>query len=348
MGKTIGHLPVISEVTVCVSCWSVVFRGFKNYVHSEADFCGCELRGSVRAPIILAMNSFEAHPDEKHVTIVGVGLIGGSIAAAIRKHLPSCRLTGAGRSESRLKMACEAGLIDGWTTTFSRETLHSGGLAIVCLPVDQIAETIRQLSLLQVPGAVITDAGSVKSEIYRQLNRFQPVPENYIGSHPIAGGEQAGFEHARANLFEEKVCVVTPENAAEDQVRRVAAFWNRIGSRVFQMTADDHDRILALTSHLPHVLAVAAASCVSVDQLVFTGSGFRDTTRIAEGSPEVWTSILTDNGRHLLPAIQAAQQVLNRLSAAIETHDSDSLSMMLRQAAELRGMLRVGARTDHQ
>jgi prephenate dehydrogenase len=114
------------------------------------------------------------------------------------------------------------------------------------------------------------------------------------------------------------------------------------------MTADDHDRILALTSHLPHVLAVAAASCVSVDQLVFTGSGFRDTTRIAEGSPEVWTSILTDNGRHLLPAIQAAQQVLNRLSAAIETHDSDSLSMMLRQAAELRGMLRVGARTDHQ
>ena len=110
-------------------------------MHSGADFCGCELRGSVRAPIILVMNSFEAHPEEKHVTIVGVGLIGGSIAAAIRKHLPSCRITGAGRSESRLKMACEAGLIDGWTTTFNRETLHTGGLAIVCLPVDQIAET---------------------------------------------------------------------------------------------------------------------------------------------------------------------------------------------------------------
>jgi prephenate dehydrogenase len=161
-----------------------------------------------------------------------------------------------------------------------------------------------------------------------------------------AGGEQAGFEHARGDLFDGRVCVVTPESASVDQLKRVSAFWELLGCRVFIMSADEHDRILALTSHLPHVLAVTAASCVSSEMLPFTGTGFRDTTRIAEGSPRLWTEILRGNRVHMLQAVRAAQAVLSGVEAALDADDMMALELLLSRAAAARRAVREYHRSD--
>ncbi len=276
---------------------------------------------------------------ETHVVIVGVGLIGGSIAAALRKRYPACRLRGIGRSSDRLIRAQQAGLIDDWSTEITGDAIPPASLSVVCLPVDRISPSVRELAAAAADDCVITDAGSVKSLMFRQLSDDPRAKQLFVGSHPIAGGEQTGFEFSQPDLFLNRVCVVTPEASGQRSVDRVAQFWRSLGSHVRFMSAAEHDQILARTSHLPHVLASTAAACVREDQLFFTGSGFRDTTRIAEGSADIWTGILIGNQEEVTRAIQQAQQTLQRIRTAVETRNAAELTAILESAAELRRQL---------
>ncbi|HQX53664.1 MAG TPA: prephenate dehydrogenase/arogenate dehydrogenase family protein, partial [Planctomycetaceae bacterium] len=231
---------------------------------------------------------------ERSIVIVGVGLIGGSIAAAVRQRFPECCVIGIGRNSKRLKSAVERGLLTEWSSQITSAVLPAGSLGIVCLPVDQIAKAVDQLA--EANCELITDAGSVKSSICSSLG--DRSVGRFIGSHPIAGGEHTGFEHADANMFLNRLCVVTPSKAMAGATERIAAFWKSIGMTVQQMSPEEHDRILALTSHLPHIMASVLSGCVAENLLPFTGTGFRDTTRIAAGSSSLWTAILLGNAAY--------------------------------------------------
>ncbi len=283
---------------------------------------------------------------EHHVAIIGVGLIGGSIAAALRKRFPECRVTGIGRSRERLQRAQDVGLLDGFSTTIDRESCPPGSLSIVCLPVGHIAEAVREISACSSDNSLITDAGSVKSQIYSELQGDSIALRRYVGSHPIAGSEHVGFEHAQENLFVRRMCVVTPESAERSDVERVCALWRGIGSHVQIMTAAEHDRVLALTSHLPHILASVGAGCVTTELLPFTGTGFRDTTRVAAGSADLWAQILCGNRQFVTQAIQTAEHLLQRIRSAVECGDQQVLEQTLQTAAEVRRQLKHPSNAD--
>ncbi|MEZ6039099.1 MAG: prephenate dehydrogenase/arogenate dehydrogenase family protein [Planctomycetaceae bacterium] len=276
---------------------------------------------------------------ESSVVVIGVGLIGGSIAAAIRQRFPTCRIMGIGRSRDRLVAAQAAGLIDHFDVRIAAESFPSGSLSVVCLPVDRIAASVREILCLADDQSVVTDAGSVKQLIYDQLHEVPAAFDRFVGSHPIAGAEQSGFEHAQPNLFDDRMCVVTPESGPDKVVERVCRFWRMLGCNVAKMSATVHDQILAHTSHLPHLLAAVSASAVTAEELKYTGTGFRDTTRVAAGSSELWTTILLGNRGSVLDSIRTASKILIEFENAIEKNDSDALRTLLSDAAKLRQML---------
>ena len=272
---------------------------------------------------------------EQSIVIVGVGLIGGSIAAAVRQRFPECKVIGIGRNRERLKLATERGLLTDWSDQISAAAIPGGSLWIVCLPVDQIAGAVQLL--VDADCELVTDAGSVKASVYAALDDISR--DRFIGSHPIAGSELTGFEHSDAELFVNRLCVVTPVNATSNNTERIVAFWKSIGATVQQMSPDEHDRVLALTSHLPHILAAVTSGCVTTELLPFTGTGFRDTTRIAAGSASLWTSILLGNAAHCVESIDAAERLLQSFRRAITSGDASTLESLLESAAQRRKSL---------
>lgn len=282
---------------------------------------------------------FSPETSTETVAIVGVGLIGGSIAAALRERRFGGRILGVGRSAARLKQAQAAGLIDAGRTD-PAAAAEEADLIVVCTPVDCIAEHVRTAAARCPPGTLITDAGSVKQSICRALDGVLPRGVTFIGSHPLAGSEKQGFEHARADLFENRVCVVTPDEATPaDQLARLTAFWRALGLHVLELSAEEHDRALARTSHLPHVAAAALVSQLPDDERVLTATGFRDTTRIAAGNPDLWTAILLNNVEPLREALDRYAERLADFRSALAGHDSAALKNLLAQAKRVRDSL---------
>src|SRR5262249_12901378 len=158
-------------------------------------------------------------------------------------------------------------------------------------PVDVIASGVRQAATACQKGALITDAGSVKACLCRDLATGLPPHVEFVGTHPLAGSEKQGFEYADARLFEKRICVVTPiAGNSRQAVERIAGFWKNLGSRIIEMAPGVHDRALAETSHLPHLAAAALAAALTLENRPLAASGFRDTTRVASGDPELWTA----------------------------------------------------------
>ncbi len=271
------------------------------------------------------------------VAIVGVGLIGGSIGLALRERRLAQTVIGIGRRQQRLDVARKVGAIDHGVTNLA-SGVSQAQLIIVATPVDTIAERVVQASAACPPASLITDAGSTKESIVAAVDAGLAARRSgprYVGSHPLAGDHRSGPEHARADLFEGRIVVITPtEHTRPAAVTEVNGFWQSLGAKVHRMTPADHDAALAITSHLPHLAAVALAAATPTDLLPYTASGWRDTTRVAGGDPAMWQAIFTANRQRVLDALELLGQTTNSLRESLEQGDNESLISILETAAK--------------
>ena len=276
------------------------------------------------------------HPDSlfDHIVIAGVGLIGGSIARALKERGLARQITGLGRHRGRLLAAQEAGLLDAVATSVSE--LEPFTLAIVCTPVDRIPHDVRALQAVAPPQALITDAGSVKARICHELDAASPGSATFLGSHPMAGSEQGGWEHSSAHLFEGRICAITPTGHPESTVQAIERFWSALGMGTIRLHPQQHDRIVALTSHLPHATAAALASLLTPDAWPLTATGFRDTTRVASGDPALWTSILIENREAVSEPLRELIAVLQQFATALDSSDARAIESLLSQGKTAR------------
>ncbi len=280
----------------------------------------------------------DSSPTWNSVTIVGVGLIGGSLAAAVKSRGIAQSVVGYGRNLERLNDAKNTGLID--VATVDPETAADSEWIIFCTPVDKIIPGIETLLPFCKPDTILTDAGSVKATICHQAATIIPDGVTFIGSHPLAGSEKNGFEHAEADLFAERVCVITPlPDTDRELVSRLKAFWEAVGSNVLTMLPEEHDAGLAETSHLPHIVAAALAAKLSDENRDLASTGFADTTRIASGLPELWTSIVTSNADEAIRQIDEYRDVLNQFRDALAKQDHDALQQLFQRAKANRDAL---------
>jgi prephenate dehydrogenase len=272
------------------------------------------------------------------LAVVGVGLIGGSIALAARKCGLVRRVIGVGRNAKSLDDARSAGIVDETATDIA--AVAPADLVIVCTGVDSIAAYICQAANLCRPGTLLTDAGSTKAEIVRTVEQRLPQGALFVGSHPLAGSEKTGPEHADAGLFEGRLVVLTPtERTDASTCDRIAAFWMALGARIRTVSPEEHDRILALTSHLPHLVASALAGSLPAEWAEFTATGFRDTTRLAASSSSLWSAIFRANKPAVLDAVERFEAQLQRLREALAANNTEALESLLTLGKQIRDSL---------
>lgn len=276
----------------------------------------------------------------EQVAIVGVGLIGGSIGLALRRSGLAKRIIGVGRSAANLQRAIARGAIDQLVLESAGE-LPQVDLVIVCTPVDHVAKQISWWAHSAAQGALITDAGSTKDRIVRevdqQLHEHNPRQARFIGSHPLAGSEKTGVEFARENLFDGRVVVITPtDHTAPSAIEEIQLLWKSLGAGVIPMTPHAHDEAVAATSHLPHVISAALAAVTPPDLLKLAAGGWLDTTRIAGGDVSLWQQILLENREPVLAALAKYETEIASWRRALEQRDASALESLLQQGKTIR------------
>lgn len=286
------------------------------------------------------------------IVIVGVGLIGGSIGMAIRKKRLADTVIGLGPYEDELKRAVALKAIDAYATDDRKikKAVEKADLVVLAAPVGRLETAARDLSSALPKNSVVTDVGSVKGPLVRRLEAtFSPDPSTrsrFVGGHPIAGRETSGVEAASANLFAGALCILTPTGRTlPHAVETVKRFWEAIGSRTVSMDPDAHDRILAIVSHLPHLVAYTLVNTVldlqsiNGDLLSYSGGGLRDFTRVAASSPEMWRDICLFNRDNLLAVIEAYEKILDRLKRLMVEGNPEELQREFERAKEAKGKL---------
>jgi prephenate dehydrogenase len=268
--------------------------------------------------------------------IVGVGLIGGSIALAARRRGLAARILGCDQREEVRERARADGLVDDVYPIVSRIAAVAD-LIIFCTPVDCIAAQVIEAAAHCRPGTILTDVGSTKAAIVRDVQGRLPADVEFVGSHPLAGSEKHGPSHAHADLLKGRWMIVTPTPATSDNaLSQLRSFWTALGARVRVMDAEEHDRALALTSHLPHLLSSALAGILPSELYDLTATGFRDTTRLAAGQPGLWSAIFRANQTHLLTALARLEDQLQQFRDALDEHDSAALEALLQKGKKVR------------
>jgi len=283
-----------------------------------------------------------AMPLFRKVVIFGVGLIGGSFALALRKANAVAEVVGFGRSESTLQQAQQLGIIDRIGRDVATE-VGDADLVLLATPVGQMAELMARIAPHLGAHTLITDGGSTKSDVAREIYaQLGGKAAQFVPAHPIAGAEQSGAAAARADLYVGKKVVLTPlpENTPE-AVARVQAAWQACGANIHRLTYTEHDAVFAAVSHLPHLLSFALVHDLAQRDnrdllLSFAASGFRDFTRIAASSPEMWRDICLANHEALLQELQLYIAELTKMSAALAAGDAAQLEQTFRTARELR------------
>jgi prephenate dehydrogenase len=269
------------------------------------------------------------------VAIVGVGLIGGSIGLALRERKLARQVIGIGRDEAKLASAFRLGAIDAHTTNLAHG-VEKAQLVVVCTPVDKVADFVVQAGGAVANRALITDAGSTKAEIVKSVETLlvdRRDGPRFVGSHPLAGDHRTGVEAARADLFEGRKVIITPtEHSHRAAVLEISAFWQDLGAHVKSMAPAEHDHILAATSHLPHMIACALALATPKDLLPLAASGWRDTTRIAGGDPELWRAIFAANRQEVLDALKRFERWTGELRENLALGNDDRVLRILERA----------------
>jgi prephenate dehydrogenase len=277
------------------------------------------------------------------ITILAPGLLGASVAQAARRLGAAKHLTlWARRPETRLQLKGQP-----WCDRVAdtpAEAVTGASLVVICAPVDQIGPLVAQIAPHLAPGTLVTDVGSVKGEICRAATTTLQGRAHFVGSHPMAGSEKTGWEHARADLFKGRTVFVTPLPETDaGAVARVAAFWTALEASVATVEPDVHDEIVAQISHLPQVLAstlCAALARRDVRWRNFAGGGLRDTTRIAGSDPKLWKTILEQNRDEVLRAVRGYQEELHGLERALANRDWFEVQAILERGKAYRDQFR--------
>ena len=273
----------------------------------------------------------------RQITIVGTGLLGSSCGLGLRAAGYSGRIVGVGRRALTVERARELGCIDEAATSLEAP-VRGSDLVILATPLSHFAGLLQELAGYDHPGMVVTDVGSTKQQVCAEACRWLPDPTRFVGSHPMAGGEQHGPDAASADLFRGKPCIITPESDTNPEaIRTVEALWAMLEMRVVQMPAEDHDHHVARISHLPHALAVLLLDMVHKQGgLELASTGFRDTTRVASGDADVWLDIFTANRQSLIDAVDAFTGQLADFRELLATTDNEKLMELLRHSKDVR------------
>lgn len=282
----------------------------------------------------------------KRVAIIGVGLIGGSLAMVLKQKGIANYIVGIGRGIKNLEIAKRLGVVDEFTQD-PRAGVKGAELVVIAIPVGSIAKVVKDITPYLKDGTIITDVGSVKGWVIKEVEEILPEKVFFVGGHPIAGTENAGVEAAFPTLFEGRRCILTPTSRTDTNALQVVkGIWEAVGSAVSLMGADEHDRILATISHLPHIVAYAMVNAVKDSNegtLTYSAGGFRDFTRIASSPPEMWRDICILNRKPILDAIHRFQETLEGLKRLIEDGNGRDLLTEFGKAKEVRDRI-VGNR----
>lgn len=276
------------------------------------------------------------------VSLIGVGLLGGSLGMALRQRKLAKRVDACVRRESSIAECLNAGAADTVTLDLSA-AVGGADLVILCTPLAQMRDLAERMLPSLKPGAIVTDVGSVKSSVVQDLTpMIARVGAEFIGSHPMAGSEKTGVTAAQADLFQGALCLITPGPTASAQaIRSIQTLWKGVGCATMLMRPETHDDLVSRSSHLPHIVAAGLANYVlspanPKEQSMLCATGFRDTTRIASGSPEVWRDILLANRKHLSRVLGVFIEDLRDLQLAIERADTAAIEEFLANAKQRR------------
>lgn len=287
------------------------------------------------------------------MALIGIGLIGSSMSHAARRAGVVGEVVGAARTPETVAKALELGIIDAGFANAS-DAVKDADLVVLCVPVGACGKLAQAISASLKPGAILTDVGSVKEAIWQDCAPHVPEGVHFIPGHPIAGTEQSGPEAGFAELFDDRWCILTPpEDADPREVERLSAFWRALGSHVELMTPRHHDLVLAITSHVPHLIAFNIVSTAAhlervtdSEVIKFSAGGFRDFTRIAASDPVMWRDVFLNNREAVLEMLGRFSEDLTVLQRAIRYGDGDVLFEKFNTSRELRrGIIDAGQDT---
>ena len=270
------------------------------------------------------------------IAILGVGLLGGSVAKAIRRAHPNVTVVGWSRTLATTAEALELRVIDEVADS-SAEACRDCDVIIVAAPVDRIAELSR-IALDAGPEAcLVTDVGSTKATIVESVSSHPRAAENFVAAHPIAGREKAGVKYALETLFDKKCVVLTPNESTKPAIlERATTFWRLTGANVIVLRADQHDAYLAATSHVPHLVSAAVAKLLPPAAFPLVGSGWTDTTRVAAGDPEMWAAICRENYIAIRTELTHFAESIQKLTEMLDRNDESGLLLWLAEAKMIR------------
>jgi cyclohexadieny/prephenate dehydrogenase len=286
----------------------------------------------------------------KRVALIGFGLIGGSIARAARVQGLAGEIVTTARSEKTRARVKELGIVDRVVES-NVEAVRDADLVILCIPVGACGAVTAEIGPHLKPGAIVSDVGSVKGAVVREMAPYIPAGVHFVPAHPVAGTEHSGPDSGFAELFINRWCILTPpEGVAAEATERLRAFWAGLGARVEIMTPDHHDLVLAITSHLPHLIAYTIvgtadelAQVTESEVIKFSAGGFRDFTRIAASDPTMWRDVFLNNKEAVLEMLGTFTEDLSKLTRAIRRGDGEALfDHFTRTRAIRRGIVEIG------
>jgi cyclohexadieny/prephenate dehydrogenase len=289
-------------------------------------------------------------PQFDRMALIGFGLIGGSIARAAREQGLAGEIVVTARSAGTRARVSELGIAERVVET-NAEAVKDADLVILCIPVGACGAVAHEIAGHLKAGAIVSDVGSVKGAVVRDMAPYLPASVHFVPAHPVAGTEHSGPDSGFAELFIDRWCILTPPEGTESRaVEKLRAFWAALGARVEIMTPDHHDLVLAITSHLPHLIAYTIvgtadelAQVTSSEVIKFSAGGFRDFTRIAASDPTMWRDVFLANKDAVLEMLGTFNEDLSRLTRAIRRGDGEALfEHFTRTRAIRRGIVEIG------
>ncbi|MBU1006879.1 MAG: prephenate dehydrogenase [Candidatus Omnitrophica bacterium] len=272
----------------------------------------------------------------KRVTIIGLGLIGGSLGLAIKKAGLAKEVIGVSRRMSTIRGAKAIRAVDSATLDI-KKSVEGSDLVILTAPVLTIINIAKKIAGCLKKGAIVIDAGSTKKTIVSKIEAAFPKTVYFVGSHPIAGSERSGVTSADKDLFKGAYCILTKSARTHaESIARIKKFWEALGMKVEIMSPDDHDETVSRLSHLPHAIAVALSNTCAKCDLRMAAGGFKDTTRISSGAPELWKDIFTTNRKNIIKDIVKYKKELSKIEKALRNNKDAELLRLLRKAKSIR------------